>query len=338
MIYSVLKRLLFLRDPERVHDQILARLATAGNSAAGRALLHSLAGASPSSPVHAMGLLFPHPIGLAAGFDKNAVAIPALQALNFSFLEIGTVTPRPQSGNPKPRVWRFPEANALVNALGFPGEGMNVVRERLEELRERKLIRVPIGINLGKNKDTSAESAPSDYLAVFRELSDAGDYFVVNVSSPNTPGLRDMQSVESLKLILHPLLELRAKSPKPLLVKIAPDLSNDDVIAIARLVREFALDGIVSANTTINRAQVPRAASLDRGGLSGSPLYPRTLHLAKLLRSELKAEQTLIAVGGIDSAGRVKEMLEAGANLIQIYTAFIYEGPRAVRNLLEGIG
>lgn len=335
MIYSVLKHILFLQDAERVHDRMLARLGVIGNGAMGRAILHSLAGSSASKPVKAMGLDFRHPIGLAAGFDKNASAIPALQALNFSFLEIGTITPRSQPGNPKPRVWRFAEANALVNAMGFPGEGMEIVRERLEQLRARDLVRVPIGINLGKNKDTDAGDAAKDYEDVYRCLSDVGDYFVVNVSSPNTPGLRDMQNIEALRTILHPLLELRAKSPRPLLVKIAPDLSDDDVTVIAKLARESGLDGIVSANTTINRAIVPRAASLDRGGLSGRPLYPKTLALTKLLRSELLSSQTLIAVGGIDTPEKVEVLLRAGANLVQVYTSFIYEGPRVVRNLLK---
>jgi dihydroorotate dehydrogenase len=212
---------------------------------------------------------------------------------------------------------------------------MQIVRERLESSRSRNLIRVPIGINLGKNKDTDAGAAARDYQDVYRTLCEVGDYFVVNVSSPNTPGLRDMQNIVTLKIILHPLLELRARSPRPLLVKIAPDLSDDDAIAIAKLTRESGLDGIVSANTTVNRAQVARAGSMDRGGLSGRPLYPRTLALAKLLRSELLSSQTVIAVGGIDSSEKVTEILRAGANLVQVYTAFIYEGPGVVRSLMK---
>jgi dihydroorotate dehydrogenase len=283
-----------------------------------------------------MGLTFVHPLGVAAGFDKNAIAVLALQELGFSHVEVGTVTPRPQEGNPKPRVWRFPEAEALVNALGFPGEGMKIVGERLRVLRASGRLRIPVGINVGKNRDTRFEDAVNDYLAVMDELHDVGDYFVINVSSPNTPGLRDLQAIEYLR----PLVEAVSRrvlhlGQTPLLLKIAPDLADREIAEIARLCKELAWAGIVAGNTTIRRELVHGATGLDRGGLSGEPLYPRTLEMIRLLRQHLAPEQVIIAAGGISSASRLQECLSAGANLAQVYTAFIYSGPQCARRLLE---
>ncbi|MCL4306312.1 quinone-dependent dihydroorotate dehydrogenase [bacterium] len=333
MIYESLRTLLFAGDPERVHDRVLACLESAGKSSAGRALVSAIAGNVPTEPVRTMGLSFEHPIGLAAGFDKDARALRGLFALKFSFVEIGTVTPQPQPGNPKPRMWRFPEAAALVNALGFPGEGMLAVKLRLAKLREQDALTRPIGINLGKNAFTPLAEAAGDYKLVLRELLELGDYFVVNVSSPNTPGLRTLQQLDSLRALLDPLQQI-AVNNKPLLLKIAPDLADEDVTDAARVVSELGLAGIVCANTSIRRDIVPGADNLDRGGLSGAPIYPRMLTCLKLLRSELPPEHTLIAVGGIDSAARVRECLYSGAQLVQIYTAFIYRGPQVVRKLL----
>lgn len=333
-MYSLLKPLLFKRDPERVHDVVLRRLERSSESPLSRALLRSLAGSCPSRPVSAMGLSFEHPLGLAAGFDKDARAIPALFALNFAFVEIGTVTPRPQPGNEKPRIWRFPESNALVNALGFPGEGMSAVKNRLVPLREHDALARPVGINLGKNASTPLEHAGDDYQAVLRELLEFGDYFVVNVSSPNTPGLRTLQEPDTLRRLLDPLQNIAA-GKRPLLLKVAPDLADDDLQIAAQVVNELGLTGIISANTSIRRALVPRAASLERGGLSGAPIYPRMLECLRVLKSELDSTRIVIAAGGIDSAERVRETLAAGATLLQIYTAFIYHGPRVVNHLLR---
>lgn len=320
-------------DPERTHERVLGMLALASKSSLGRALMSQIGGDCLASPLNVMGQTFRHPIGLAAGFDKDARALPALYDLNFSFVEVGTVTPRPQSGNPRPRVWRFPEADALVNAMGFPGAGMSVVKKRLERLRKRELISSPVGINLGKNKDTPLEKAVDDYALVLRELLEFGDYFVVNVSSPNTPGLRTLQEADSLRGLLSPLMEI-TRGEKPLLLKIAPDLADDDVVTAARVVNELGLSGMVCANTSIRRELVPRAAELDRGGLSGAPIFDRMIECVMLARRELSQDRVIIAAGGIDSPERVAAAQNAGASLIQIYTAFIYKGPRVVKLLL----
>jgi dihydroorotate dehydrogenase len=335
VIYQLLRKLFFLRDPEAAHDSVLRFLEHAQTSAAGRALLRTMGGYSPVRPVQAMGLQFRNPLGVAAGFDKDARVVLALQELGFACVEVGTVTPRPQPGNPRPRIWRFPEADALVNALGFPGEGMLRVGERLTALRAGGHLRIPIGINLGKNADTSLDKAADDYTAVFEHLHDLGDYFVVNISSPNTVGLRNLQAVSTLRPLLERMSNInQSHGSKPLLVKIAPDLADEDLIAVTRLVRELKLAGIVAGNTTVQRSLVPHAASLERGGLSGAPQFPRTERLLHLVRSELSADQTLIAAGGINSPRRLQDCLDLGANLVQVYTAFIYLGPRTANHLL----
>ncbi len=332
-MYELLRPLLFSADPEKAHERVLGWLEIFGDTASGRNLIARVAGKSSSAQIHTMGLTFEHPLGIAAGFDKDARVLPALFALNFSSVEIGTVTPRPQPGNPKPRMWRFPEAHALVNAMGFPGEGMTAVKKRLISLRERELLARPVGINIGKNATTPLENAGDDYQAVLRELLEFGDYFVVNVSSPNTPGLRALQQADSLRALLSPLLEI-TKGLKPLLLKVAPDLADEDLVTAASVVRELGLAGMVCANTSIRREQVSRAASLDRGGLSGSPIFPRMIECVNIVRHELPSDATVIAVGGIDTPERVRFALAAGANLVQIYTSFIYRGPRVVKKLL----
>jgi dihydroorotate dehydrogenase len=335
MLYSLLKKFLFLRDPEMAHESALRLLSVLQDSTAGSALLRALAGRIPAAPVQVMGLEFAHPLGMAAGFDKDARCVLALQEFGFSFVEVGTITPRPQPGNARPRLWRFPEAEALVNALGFPGEGVEAVRVRLDSLRESGLLRIPVGVNIGKNKDTSNDKAVSDYLEVLDHLHGVADFFVVNVSSPNTPGLRDLQAMENLRPLLGTLMERNhVRGAKPLLVKIAPDLADEDMIAVGRLVRELGLAGIVAGNTTLRRDLVPRAEALDRGGLSGAPQFPRTVELIRLLRSELTEHQTIIAAGGISSPDRLSRALSLGANLCEVYTAFIYLGPRCVKRLL----
>lgn len=335
-MYTLLRKIAFLQDAETAHRRALRLLERCQGSTPGRALLRAMTGPIPDESVTVMGLRFRHALGLAAGFDKDAQVIPALQELGFSFLEIGTVTPRAQAGNPRPRLWRFPEAEALVNALGFPGLGMTAVGARLRRWRDTGRISVPVGINLGKNADTPLASAADDYAAVLEQLYDCGDYFVVNVSSPNTAGLRGMQAVERLRPLAGRLMEITVRrGGKPLLVKIAPDLADADIRAVGRLARELGMAGVVAGNTTINRALVPRAARLERGGLSGAPQFPRTLELLTLLRAELAPEQLLIAAGGIHTAARLRECLAAGAGLVQVYTAFVYRGPRCVPRLLQ---
>lgn len=288
--------------------------------------------------VKAMGIEFPGPLGLAAGFDKNAEGIDALAALGFSFVEVGTVTGEPQPGNPTPRLFRLPKDRAVVNRMGFNNDGAEVVAERLARRKVKGRGRdVVVGVNIGKTKavpESDVDAVIVDYEKSARLLAPYADYLVVNVSSPNTPGLRDLQSVERLR----PLLEAVRRQADavtdrhvPLLVKIAPDLSDDDVLAVSDLAVELGLDGIVATNTTISRDGLRSTAEeIDKagnGGLSGAPLKDRALEVLRLVRGRVGDEMTVIAVGGIGNAADARERLEAGATLLQAYTAFIYEGP-----------
>jgi dihydroorotate dehydrogenase len=330
--YRVLfDRVLTKVDPETAHHAGFAGIRAAGPA---------LRGADRLLPQHAgvrrMGLDFPGVLGLAAGFDKNAVGIDALAALGFGFVEVGTVTGEPQPGNPKPRLVRLPADHAVVNRMGFNNDGAEVVAARLARRRAR-LGTAPgavLGINIGKTKVVPEDAAIGDYEKSTTLLAPYADYLVVNVSSPNTPGLRDLQAVAKLEPLLA-AVRRRAddvtENRVPLLVKIAPDLSDDDVLAVADLATALGLDGIVATNTTISReGLVSSAGEVERagaGGLSGEPLRKRSLEVLRLLRSQVPAEMTLIGVGGIASAEDAVERLAAGADLLQAYTAFIYEGP-----------
>ena len=311
---------------------------------AGRPLARHTLGRLSGESVERLGLTFPGVLGLAAGFDKNAVGIDALAALGFGFVEVGTVTAQPQSGNPTPRLFRLPADRAIVNRMGFNNDGAEVVAARLRKRAEgrspegdRNHPRRPpivLGINIGKTKVVSEEDAVDDYRLSTRLLAPHADYLVVNVSSPNTPGLRDLQAVEKLQPLLAAVRReavLAADRHVPLLVKIAPDLSDDDVLAVADLVVAERLDGVVATNTTISRDGLhSSAADVDRagaGGLSGGPLVHRSLEVLRLLRSRMGEEPTLIGVGGIATVGDAVERLAAGADLLQAYTAFVYEGP-----------
>lgn len=285
----------------------------------------------PAGAVQALGLSFPGPVGLAAGMDKDAEAVAGLAAAGFGFVEVGTVTPVGQPGNEKPRSWREKDIRALRNRMGFNNSGAQAMAARLERLRSTRAgRRIVLGVNLGKNKATPAERAPEDYAASARLLARFADYLVVNVSSPNTPGLRDLQSVETLRPILA---ATRAAADEavtdrrvPLLVKIAPDLADDDVDAVADLALELGLDGIIAANTTIAHDRGP-------GGLSGPLLLPRAVEIVSRLRSRVGPEMCLIGVGGISSEDDARRMLAAGATLLQVYTAFVYQGPGWVARL-----
>ncbi len=266
----------------------------------------------------------PGRVGMAAGQDKNASAILGSLALGFAFTEIGTVTPLPQPGNDTPRLWRLPEQRGLRNRMGFNNEGADVVAERLRELRSTKAGRAAfVGVNIGKNKWVSAENAAADYEICARKLARYADYLVINVSSPNTPGLRDLQNVESLHEIVRATragANETAGRHVPLLVKIAPDLADEDVLAVAQMIVSEGVDGVVATNTTI-------AHNYGEGGLSGSPLAPRALEVVRLLRHALGAEKVIIGVGGISSVEDAIAMIAAGADLLEILTAFVYEGP-----------
>lgn len=286
----------------------------------------------PRLETRAFGLNFPSPVGLAAGFDKNALAVPTWAALGFGFVEIGSVTAQAQPGNPKPRLFRLPEDEALINRMGFNNDGATVVAKRLEHLRERGFASVPVGVNVGKSKVAPLDEAAEDYLASLQFLWPHGDYFVINVSSPNTPGLRALQERERLTALLSAVTEFAAeRPPKPLLLKLAPDLSDAELAEIAELAVRFDLSGLVATNTTIAREGL-RASVDETGGLSGRPLKKRALEVLTFLQS-LGTGLPIVSVGGVRDANDVWERLEAGACLIQLYTSFVYEGPFLLRRL-----
>jgi dihydroorotate dehydrogenase len=271
------------------------------------------------------GLEFGNPVGLAAGFDKNGSISTAVAALGFGFVEVGTVTPRPQPGNPRPRIFRFPDQETLQNALGFNNRGMVAMKT---ELARQRPAGVPLGINIGKNKATPVERAEGDYLELFAELSDCCDYFVVNVSSPNTPGLRALQEVDSVQTLVRKGREL---TPRPILVKLAPDLEDRKAIDLSRAAVNAGAAGIVLTNTTTDYGLIPGADRV--GGLSGRVLKKRSFELLERVAAELFGQCLLVSVGGVDSAEEAYRRLRAGASLLQIYTALVFQGPALVRDI-----
>lgn len=285
------------------------------------------------------GLHFKNPVGLGAGFDKNALYLTELETLGFGFVEIGTVTPKPQAGNDKPRLFRLPKDKALINRMGFNNDGVEVVAKRLKEWKEKNKPNLIIGGNIGKNKITVNDDAWKDYETCFRGLFDHVDYFVVNVSSPNTPGLRELQEKDALRKILGHLQEINngKVKRKPILLKIAPDLTKEQLDDIIDLAFEVKLDGLVATNTTINREDlVTDKNELDRigtGGLSGKPLMERSTQVVRYLTARLQQKIPVIASGGIFTGADASEKFEAGASLIQVWTGFIYEGPSIVKNI-----
>jgi dihydroorotate dehydrogenase len=323
-----LKPILFALDPENAHHLAIATLRTLSRHPWLLQILHRSGDKKLEKEV--FGLRFPNPIGLAAGFDKNAVALPAWEALGFGFIEVGTITARPQPGNPRPRIFRIPELEALVNRLGFNNEGAAVVGARLEGLRaSRRWPKIPVGINIGKTKIVSIEEAAADYVESFRKLKGLGDYFVLNVSSPNTPGLRKLQEGA---MICELFGQIQSQNPgKPLLVKIAPDLTFEQIEEILTLASEHHLAGIVATNTTIDHKTVP-AAKKQEGGLSGKPLNARSLEILKFIRTV--SSLPIISVGGIMSAEDAKTRFDSGAELIQLYTGFVYRGPGLLRDIV----
>jgi dihydroorotate dehydrogenase len=331
-VYRVLFNLVLQRlDPERAHTVAHFLIRIMGQFSPARALVRTVVGAGRSvHPVRLFHRTLPGPVGLAAGFDKNATAVRGLATLGFSFVEVGTVTRFPQPGNPPPRLWRLVEQQALRNAMGFNNPGADQVAATLRRLRAQPGgWDVMVGVNIGKSKITPAEEAPGDYYASASRLARYADYLVVNVSSPNTPGLRDLQATRALKPILE-AARLGAKNslegtgrrdPVPLLVKIAPDLADSEVDAVAHLVDQLDLDGVVAVNTTIAH-DFPGG-----GGISGPPLLARGLEVVARLRRQLGPDKTILGVGGIGHPEDVAAYLTAGADAVQAYTAFIYQGP-----------
>ena len=279
------------------------------------------------------GLTFPNPVGLAAGFDKNAKLIRGLHRLGFGHVEIGTVTPRPQPGNEKPRLFRIPELHALINRMGFNNDGALEVARRLKQLRKRSATLPVIGVNIGKNKLTESSQAADDYAFCASELAQYADYLAVNVSSPNTPGLRDLQQVDALRPILE---AVKAKSDgKPIFVKISPDSPDQDLLDIAKLITELDLAGVIATNTTVLRPIDAFKTLSESGGLSGKPLAERSIEVLVLLRAALPGK-AIISVGGIETAADVQERLRLGADLVQGYTGFVYFGPSWAKQLAKG--
>ncbi|MCH2373450.1 MAG: quinone-dependent dihydroorotate dehydrogenase [Planctomycetes bacterium] len=325
---NVLRPCLFRLDPERAHHLALWLLQRAPR----------LLGPSPSRVQRRFelwGLQFRNRIGLAAGFDKNAVALPAWQALGFGFVEVGTVTRHAPPRNPLPRMFRCPEVGGLINRLGFPNDGAKAIARRLAMYRERYSHNdFPIGVNIGKSKVTPPEDAADDYLYSFEALYEYADFFVVNVSSPNTPGLRDLQSPERLAPMLEAIQSRnRTRHAKPIAVKIAPDLEDEEIAAIVELVQTLGLNGIVATNTTVDHS----AVSIDeRGGLSGRPLAGRSNEVIRLIHRESNGTLPTIGVGGVFTDEDYHQKIAAGASLVEIYTALVYRGPSVVANLLAG--
>ena len=337
----VFERALTRFDPERIHHAAFRAIRAA------RPVTSRLVG-TPVEPgtaeVQALGLTFPHPLGLAAGFDKNAIGIDGLAALGFGHVEIGTVTGEPQPGNPQPRLFRLTADRAIVNRMGFNNDGAEVVARRLAAWRAGGGSTL-LGVNIGKTKVVPEEEAARDYEKSAGLLAPYADYLVVNVSSPNTPGLRDLQAVEKLEPLLAAVRrradEVRPDHRVPLLVKIAPDLSDDDVLAVADLALASGLDGIIATNTTISRKglKTHRAsvAHIGAGGLSGRPLTARSEAVVRALRERVGPDLTLIGVGGITTVDDARRRLDAGADLLQAYTAFVYEGPLWPRRIVRGL-
>lgn len=357
-MYTFIRSVLFQFPTEGVHYfsmnalklackvGFLKRLIASNNTPTGKKLHHQL-----------FGLHFKNPVGLAAGFDKNALYLNELEALGFGFVEIGTVTPKPQAGNDQPRLFRLPKDKALINRMGFNNEGVKVVAKRLKDWKARQLVtrgdnahqedRLIIGGNIGKNKITPNEEAWKDYEICFRELYNWVDYFVVNVSSPNTPGLRELQEKDALRKILSHLQTINQtltgpqQEPKPLLLKIAPDLTQEQIDDVIDLALEIKLDGLVATNTTIDRTGLQSSeaelAQIGAGGLSGKPLTQRSTEIVRYITQKTNGQIPVISSGGIFTGADAQEKLQAGAALVQVWTGFIYEGPAIVKNICKAL-
>ena len=344
-MYFLLKPLLFIFDPEKVHHFVTANLKRLNSFLVGAAVSKALWNFEDKRiEKEVFGLKFKNPVGLAAGFDKNGEMMGEMANMGFGFVEVGTITPLPQPGNPKPRMFRLPLDGALINRMGFNNDGVELIAERIVAFRRnatgmhKSLI---IGGNIGKNKNTPNEDAISDYIKCFDRLFDVVDYFVVNVSSPNTPGLRELQEKEPLLKLLNTLQQRNSKNgiSRPVLLKIAPDLTNEQLNDIVEIVQQSRIAGIIATNTTISREGLTSADKLknEPGGLSGNPLNKRSTEVIRYLSVKSNGSFLIIGVGGIHSAQDALEKFEAGASLIQLYTGFIYEGPGLIKRINKRI-
>ncbi|MCX8061315.1 MAG: quinone-dependent dihydroorotate dehydrogenase [Anaerolineales bacterium] len=343
-LYPIVREILFRFDPEVVHKLTLNLIGLCGRVPPIAFLLRHIYSV-PAQPIECFGLTFPNRIGLAAGYDKDGTAWHGLACLGFGHIEIGTVTPKAQPGNPKPRLFRLPEAQALINRMGFPGRGAEFVAR---QLRRKIPAEVILGVNLGKNKDTPLERAAEDYLTLFDIFAPLADYLVVNVSSPNTLGLRQLQARQALDELLDKLYQRRQETQKalgkrvPVLVKIAPDLADRELDDVLEVVALRGMDGIIATNTTVRRQDLtpdilklsPNAS--ESGGLSGLPLFWLSLAMVRKIRQRAGERLPIIGVGGIMGRDQAKAMLDAGANLLQVYTGLVYRGPGLVKEIVVG--
>jgi dihydroorotate dehydrogenase len=333
-MYAALRALLFTLEPEASHQMAVAALAAYGR-------LPGAIRPLPGTSRRLWGLTFRNAVGLAAGLDKDARAVEGLARLGFGFVEVGTVTPLGQPGNPRPRLFRIPAARALVNRMGFNNLGVDAMTRRLAALRQRgRLGATVLGVNVGKNKDTPLAQAAADYVRCIEAVYPFADYLALNLSSPNTPGLRTLQSEASLAPLLERVKEAQHRSAArygrqvPVLVKIAPDLTAADLEIVAAAVKRFGIDGVIATNTTVSRPGLARQpVAAEAGGLSGAPLHPLALRTVASLRTALDPTVPIVGVGGIMDAAGGRAMLERGADLVQIYTGFIYRGPALIREL-----
>ncbi|AVO54882.1 quinone-dependent dihydroorotate dehydrogenase [Ectopseudomonas mendocina] len=335
-MYSLARELLFKLSPETSHELSIDLI-----GAGGRLGLNGLLTKAPASlPVSVMGLEFPNPVGLAAGLDKNGDAIEGFAQLGFGFVEIGTVTPRPQPGNPKPRLFRLPDAEAVINRMGFNNLGVDHLLARVQAAKFKGVL----GINIGKNFDTPVERAVDDYLTCLDKVYAHASYVTVNVSSPNTPGLRSLQFGDSLKELLEALRRRQEDLTQehgrrvPLAIKIAPDMSDEETALVAAALLGADMDAVIATNTTLSREGVEGLAHADEsGGLSGAPVRDKSTHIVKVLAGELSGRLPIIAVGGITEGRHAAEKIAAGASLVQIYSGFIYKGPALIREAVDAI-
>jgi len=335
MYKKIILPVLFLIDPEKVHNIIFSSIKILFKFPFVKFLVSKFYIIDDSRLEKSLfGIKFKNPVGLAAGFDKNAQLYEELTSFGFGFIEIGTVTPKPQSGNPKKRLFRLVEDSAIINRMGFNNVG---VEEVIENLKKNKS--TLIGGNIGKNKITPNYLAIDDYVTSFNMLFDFVDYFVVNVSSPNTPNLRDLQEKEPLTKLINSLISINRNKtkPKPILLKIAPDLNNNQLLDIISIVKDTGLDGIIATNTTINRDNLKSVNKNELGGLSGKPLTSRSTEVIKFISKNSNKTIPIIGVGGINTVADALEKFDAGADLIQIYTGFIYEGPNLIKSINKAL-
>lgn len=335
-MYNLSRRLLFKLSAETAHELTIDLLGAAGRLGLPRRVVKQ----PTALPVRVMGIEFPNPVGLAAGLDKNGDAILGLSGLGFGFIEIGTVTPRPQPGNPKPRLFRLPAAEGVINRMGFNNLGVDHLLARVQNANFQGVL----GINIGKNADTPVENAADDYLICMEKVYGSASYITVNVSSPNTPGLRSLQFGDSLKNLLSTLRqrqeELTALHGKlvPLAIKIAPDMTDEEITDVANILLETGMNAVIATNTTVSRAGVEGMLHADEaGGLSGAPVREQSTHVVRVLAETLAGRIPIIAAGGITEGQHAAEKVEAGASLVQIYSGFIYKGPELIRASVDAI-